>query len=703
MAKKKSCQNVRNPRVLSPVERELYCWVDAEVFTQSSALASEHLPELRREMRLTQDLASERDFVLEVAGPSDRLPFRALEDRTHFLWVYVELFTRLGVRLPFTDFQREFHAPPPRNGFLSFRAYQGRRLFDAFEESIQEFKWHYFKVLPLPGTCPFWVDDEGKPFPWVYWNSGARECRITGLDPLETLAFDFLQSLPVGLGKKSNFRCRWILDHSDAEVGAFLDSLLTDMEKQSRFDRLKQKMAEVAGMGLRSVLPHVRTPSTTSGASASGQAVPAPAPVASTAPVPPPAAAKKRGSSKDPAGKPFSVEGEEGAKEDPSADLKNKGRKRKAPEASAEEAALGADSSWEHKVSPINRAFPDDYNFRAALDAGLTNGPTREILGPLVPEQLLGTAQHLACQLTACLQVGIEKAFAAKVQMEKELVSLKDQVDVLTVERDSSWEHKSAPSIALSWMTTTSGRLWMLALPMVLPRRFLAPWCRSNFSGQPNTLLANSPLAFRYGCSCFGIEKAFAAKVQMEKELVSLKDQVDVLTVERDSSWEHKVSLINRAFPDDYNFRVALDAGLTNGPTREILGPLVPEQLLGTAQHLACQLTACLQIEKELVSLKDQVDVLTVERDSALAAPLLNAKIKSLTQELAVSEGERLSALARMAEVEEETKVQAVQLESCLSALEKEKKEAEGLAKSLREKLTTLDGVEAATAHWRDE
>ncbi|MED6177382.1 hypothetical protein PIB30_097589 [Stylosanthes scabra] len=460
MAKKKSCQNVCNPRVLSPVERELYGWVDAEVFTQSSVLSSEHLPELCREMRLTQDLTSERDFVLEAAGPSDRLLFPALEDRTHFFWVYVELFMRLGVRLPFSDFQREvltrcqvaasqlhlngwgflrtfervclhfgfhsswriflytyqLHAPLPGNGFLSFRAYQGRHLFDSFEESIQEFKWHYFKVFSLPGTRPFWVDDEGKPFPWVYWNSGARECHITALDPLETLAFDFF----------------------DAEVGAFLDSLLMDMEKQSRFDRLKQKMAEVAGMGPRSVLPHVRTPSTTSGASASSQAVPAPAPVASTAPIPPPSAAKNRGSFKDPAGKPFSVEGEECAKEDLSADLKKKGRKRKAPEASAEEVALEADSSWEHKVNPINRAFPDDYNFREALDAGLTNGPTREILGPLVPEQLLGTAQHLACQLIACLQVGIEKAFAAKVQMEKELVSLKDQVDVLTVERDSA-------------------------------------------------------------------------------------------------------------------------------------------------------------------------------------------------------------------------------------------------------------------------
>ncbi|MED6125251.1 hypothetical protein PIB30_066877 [Stylosanthes scabra] len=568
MAKKKSCQNVHNPRVLSPAERELYGWVDAEVFTQFSVLASEHLPKLRREMRLAQDLASERDYVLEAAGPSDRLPFRALEDRTHFLWVYVELFTCLGVRLPFSDFQREvltrcqvaasqlhlngwgflrtfervclhfgfrpswriflytyqLHSPPPGNGFLSFRAYQGRRLFDAFEESIQEFKWHYFLVLPLPSTRPFWVDDEGKPYPWVYWNSEARECRVMALDPLETLAFDFLQSLQVGLGKRFNFRCRWILDHSDAEVAAFLDSLLADMEKQSRFYRLRQKMAEVAGVGPRSVLPHAWAPLTTSGDSTSGQAVPAPAATAPAASFPLPAATNKGGSSKDPAGKPFPIQGEEGAKEDPSADLKKNGRKRKAPVASAEEAALGTDSSWVHKVSPINRAFPDEYNFREALDAGLTNGPTREILGPLVPEQLLGTAQPLACQLTACLQIGIEKSFASKVQMEKELASLKDQVDVLTL-----------------------------------------------------------------------------------------------------------------------------------------------------------------------------------ERDSALAAPLLNTEIKSLTQQLRFSEGERLSALARMSEVEERAKVQAAELESCRAALLKEKRGAEGLTKSLREKQTALDGAEAAAAHWRDE
>ncbi|MED6114555.1 hypothetical protein PIB30_081378 [Stylosanthes scabra] len=137
------------------------------------------------------------------------------------------------------------------------------------------------------------------------------------------------------------------------------------------------------------ILPHIRAPRATSGKKPS---------VASS-------------------GKPFSVEGEEGVKEDPSVDLRQKKRKRKVSKASPEEAALGVDSLWEHEINPIDHAFPTNYNFRAALDTRLTNGPIREILGPLVPEQLLGTAQYLACKLT----VGVKNALAAKVQMEKEL------------------------------------------------------------------------------------------------------------------------------------------------------------------------------------------------------------------------------------------------------------------------------------------
>ncbi|MED6186972.1 hypothetical protein PIB30_071957 [Stylosanthes scabra] len=477
---KEVLQNVRVPRVLSVAERELYGWVDEEIFTQPSVVKADMLPELRREMGLTVDRAAE--------------------------WVYTELFTRLGVRLPFTEFQREvlsrcrvaasqlllngwgflctfervclhfgfrpswrvflytyqLHAPPPRKGFLSFRVYQGRKLFDSFEESIQEFKWHYFKVLALPGKRPFWLNDEGAPFPWVYLNAEVGDFRVTALDPLKDLAFEFLQSLPAGLGKKSNFKCRWILYHNDADVGPFLDSLLKDMEKQSRFDHLMQKMKEVEGAGPRSILPSSKAQTTASGASASDPAAPASIPATSVPPAPSSSASKVSGKPTNAAAaKPFSVEREEGVREDPADDLRQKRRKRKVSEASAEEAALG---------------------------------------------------------------VGMENTFAAKVRLEKEL---------------------------------------------------------------PAT--------------------------------------------------------------------------------------------------------------------KDQVDVLTAERDSALAAPLLHAKIKSLIEELEQAEGEHFSAFDRMEEMERKAKVQAVVLESCRSTLAQERKKVESLSQSLKGKQTALDEAEAAAAHWRGE
>ncbi|MED6227618.1 hypothetical protein PIB30_115520, partial [Stylosanthes scabra] len=52
-------------------------------------------------------------------------------------------------------------------------------------------------------------------------------------------------------------------------------------------------MAEVAGVGPRSVLPHVRVPPVTSGASASSQAASVPVPAVPAVPNPPPAATDK--------------------------------------------------------------------------------------------------------------------------------------------------------------------------------------------------------------------------------------------------------------------------------------------------------------------------------------------------------------------------------------------------------------------------
>ncbi|MED6176596.1 hypothetical protein PIB30_089726 [Stylosanthes scabra] len=233
------------------------------------------------------------------------------------------------------------------------------------------------------------------------------------------------------IGNKSKFKCRWIIDHSDAKVGVFLDSLLGDMEKQSRFDHLRLKMVEVEGVG-RSILPTPNIPAGSARASApSSQAMVLPgrsSRAAKSKKMPPTTSAEK----------PICLDGEEGAKEDPFADLKQKRWKRKIHESFPEYVVLGDVAAWEHEVNPLDRAIPEGFNFRVALDSGITQSSVRKALEPVPPEQLLGTAHRYTCKLTACLQVGIESALSHKLKMEKKLAAANDQVVVLTVERDTT-------------------------------------------------------------------------------------------------------------------------------------------------------------------------------------------------------------------------------------------------------------------------
>ncbi|MED6181517.1 hypothetical protein PIB30_019945 [Stylosanthes scabra] len=435
MGKKKSCQEVKVPRPLDAAR--LYGWVEEAVLTQPSVVESDSLPEFRRNFPLMEDSGAEGDYVLEAAEPSDRVPFRAGEEGPHFLWVYQELFTRLRMRLPFSDFQRDMmtrcrvtvsqlhlngwalfspsrriffyiydvHFPPGGYGYISFRARQGRKLFDSYEDSIQEFKWHYFKVLAASGKRAFWMDHENKPFPWVYWNPEVKDFTMYNLEPLEMTAFKFLVSLPSGLPKMNKFTCRFNLDGSDAEVGKYLDDLLDVKMKRTKLDDLMARIANPSTMALTASETH-RT--------------------------------KKQSSKRDRA-KVVNLEGEEGLQEDPAADLQQKRRKqKKAKVDEAFEKALGDDSAWEHEVDPLKVAFLEGFNFRKALNAGLTSVPVREALTKMPSEQLLGESYHLHAKSFACLQVGVVTSLAAKMKAEKELSAALDQIEILKGETDSA-------------------------------------------------------------------------------------------------------------------------------------------------------------------------------------------------------------------------------------------------------------------------
>ncbi|MED6160373.1 hypothetical protein PIB30_050883 [Stylosanthes scabra] len=491
MGKKKFCQELKVPRPLDAAETRLYGWVEEVVLTQPSVVESDLLPEFRCNFSLMEDSGAEGDYVLETTGPSDRVPFRAGEEGPHFLWVYQELFTRLRMRLPFSDFQRDVmthcrvavsqlhlngwgfiltfekvclhygfrptirlffyiydvHFPPGGYGYISFRARQGRKLFDSYDDSIQEFKWHYFKVLAASGKRAFWLDHENKPFSWVYWNPEVKDFTVYNLEPLKMVAFKFLVSLPSGFPKMNKFTCRWILDGSDTEVGKFLDDLSDVKTKKTKLDNLMAMMADPSRMGPRAVLP-TGSPSAIATAAAAVAAASASAAagftlVKSSSQVPPaPIASEtnmtKRQSLKCDRAKVVNLEGEEGLQEDPAADLQQKRQKKKAKVDEAFEKALGEDSAWEHDVDPLKVAFPEDFNFRKALNVGLTSVPVREALTKMLPGQLLGESYHLSAKSLACLQVGVETSLAAKMKAEKDLSAALDQIEILKGERDSA-------------------------------------------------------------------------------------------------------------------------------------------------------------------------------------------------------------------------------------------------------------------------
>ncbi|MED6179717.1 hypothetical protein PIB30_003517 [Stylosanthes scabra] len=313
-------------------------------------------------------------------------------------WGFILAFEKVCLHYGFRPTIRLFfyiydvHFPPGGYGYISFRARQGQRLFDSYEESIQEFKWHYFKILAALGK--------------------------------------FLVSLPSGLPKRSKFTCRFILDGSVAEVGQLLDDLLDVKMKRSKLDDLMAKMADSARMGPRPILPTGRLSATTTAAAAAAASASATADTSIPAAPGSPRKAKKQLKKRE---QTTVVDLEDELNEDPDADLQRQRRRKKPKFDEAFEKALGDDSAWEHEVDPLRVDFPEDFDYWKALNAGLTFAPVREALTKMPLEQLLGS---LIICLPSLWLVGVETSLVAKIKAGKELSAALNQIEVLKGEGD---------------------------------------------------------------------------------------------------------------------------------------------------------------------------------------------------------------------------------------------------------------------------
>ncbi|MED6201131.1 hypothetical protein PIB30_091897 [Stylosanthes scabra] len=404
MGKKKSCQELKVPRPLDAAETRLYGWVEKAVLTQPSVVESDLLAEFRRNFPLMEDSGAEGDYVLEAAGPSDRMPFRAGEGGPHLLWVYQELFTRLRMRLPFSDFQRDVMtrcriavSQLHLNGWGFILAFEKVCLDHGFRPTIRLFFYIYdvtFLRVVL-GTSPSGLakaisylilmrtrskNSNGITLRFWLLPASMRSGLITRTNP--SLGF-------IGILKGRISPCtiwshwRWL--PTSLPVGGFWIvptpksgyDLLDVKMKKTKLDNLMAMMADPSRMSPRAVLPtgHLSATATAAAAAAATSASAAgggSTPVESSSQVPPaPTASEthrtKKQSSKRDRAKVVNLEGEEGLQENPAADLQKKGRKKKAKVDDAFEKALGEDSAWEHDVDPLKVAFPEGFNFQKVL------------------------------------------------------------------------------------------------------------------------------------------------------------------------------------------------------------------------------------------------------------------------------------------------------------------------------------------------
>ena len=81
-------------------------WVDVTVLGEEPSVDSEFITHLRTRHRICSSEEDEPKYELVAPGPEDRVCFgRVNEAAPHFFFMYECMITRLGVFLPFSNFE----------------------------------------------------------------------------------------------------------------------------------------------------------------------------------------------------------------------------------------------------------------------------------------------------------------------------------------------------------------------------------------------------------------------------------------------------------------------------------------------------------------------------------------------------------------------------------------------------------------------
>ncbi|MED6161063.1 hypothetical protein PIB30_057198 [Stylosanthes scabra] len=195
-------------------------WVEDVVLLSKSVVDEELLASFREARAVCSTVEEESKYELVSPTLEERVCYYNLghPEERHFIYMYECLFSKLGVRVPFTQFEQDvlfecrvaptqlhsnswgfmkafqsvcwylqldlslraffyfFHLTRPfsqkKSRWDSFRAREGRRIFSLYEESFHDFKNYYFKARAVEEFRPFFENERGEYQFRLYWYSG---------------------------------------------------------------------------------------------------------------------------------------------------------------------------------------------------------------------------------------------------------------------------------------------------------------------------------------------------------------------------------------------------------------------------------------------------------------------------------------------------------------------------------------------------
>ncbi|MED6208864.1 hypothetical protein PIB30_049143 [Stylosanthes scabra] len=279
-------------------------WIDSDVLGAKSIVDDEFVKSFNEHYSSCVGSVEGNRYRVVSPDPEDRVCHVDLDNES-CIFVYEAIFTKVGIRLPFTDFEievlkgceiapsqihpnswgfirgfevicQEFGFPTSlamfhhlfkltkpfskeKQQWLSFRANQNMKVFEMLEESVRDFKCLYFKVVPQAGTSPSWVDGEGEHWFPLSWNEEWVDPKVDREDLSESELL-FVDTLSDCWGKKPHLPTRQLLTQLSAYIQK--DILEVMSGKSSVYDKFKarllnksKKSANVVGTGSGSSKP----------------------------------------------------------------------------------------------------------------------------------------------------------------------------------------------------------------------------------------------------------------------------------------------------------------------------------------------------------------------------------------------------------------------------------------------------------------